>query len=31
LKLAYTSFMVALISGVLSFMAVFIWILQRAG
>ena len=31
LKLAYTSFMVALISGVLSFMGVFIWILQRAG
>jgi len=31
LKLAYTSFMVALILGVLSFMGVFIWILQRAG
>lgn len=31
LKLAYTSFMVALILGVLSFMGVFVWILQRAG
>lgn len=31
LKLAYTSFMVALISGVLSFMGVFVWVLQQAG
>ena len=31
LKLAYTSFMFALILGVLSFMGVFVWILQRAG
>jgi hypothetical protein len=31
LKLAYTSFMFALILGVLSFMAVFVWILQQAG
>ncbi len=31
LKLAYTSFMFALILGVLSFMGVFVWILQQAG
>jgi len=31
LKVAYTSFMVALILGVLSFMIVFFWILQQAG
>ena len=31
LKLAYTSFMFALILGVLSFMGVFFWILQQAG
>ena len=31
LKWAYTSFMAALVIGVLSFMAVFVWILQQAG
>ncbi|MGD8346887.1 MAG: DUF5706 domain-containing protein [Lysobacterales bacterium] len=31
LKIAYTAFMAALILGVLSFISVFIWILQRAG
>ena len=31
LQVAYTSFMIALILGVFSFMAVFFWILQQAG
>lgn len=31
LKIAYTTFMVALVAGVLSFISVFIWILQQAG
>ena len=31
LKIAYNAFMVALTLGVLSFIAVFIWILQQAG
>ena len=31
LQVAYTSFMIALILGVFSFMAVFVWVLQRAG
>lgn len=31
LQVAYTAFMVALILGVLSFIGVFIWILQQAG
>ena len=31
LKIAYTAFMAALVLGVLSFISVFIWILQRAG
>jgi hypothetical protein len=31
LKVAYTSFMLALILGVMSFIGVFLWILQRAG
>lgn len=31
LKIAYTSFMFALVFGVLSFIAVFVWILQQAG
>jgi len=31
LKIAYTAFMAALILGVLSFISVFIWILQQAG
>ena len=30
LQVAYTAFMVALVSGVLSFVAVFIWVLQNA-
>jgi hypothetical protein len=30
LQIAYTAFMVALVSGVLSFVAVFIWVLQNA-
>ena len=30
LKIAYNAFMVALIAGVLSFIAVFVWILQQA-
>ena len=31
LKVAYTAFMVALVAGVLSFIAVFVWILQNTG
>ena len=31
LKIAYTAFMLALILGVLSFIGVFVWILQQAG
>ena len=31
LKIAYNAFMVALVAGVLSFIAVFVWILQQAG
>ena len=31
LKVAYTAFMLALILGVLSFIGVFVWILQQAG
>lgn len=31
LQVAYTSFMIALILGVFSFLAVFVWILQQAG
>ena len=30
LKIAYSAFMVALVMGVLSFIAVFVWILQQA-
>ncbi len=30
LQIAYTSFMVALVLGVLSFIGVFVWILARA-
>jgi hypothetical protein len=31
LKIAYNAFMAALVAGVLSFIAVFVWILQQAG
>jgi len=31
LQVAYTAFMVALISGVLSFIAMFLWVTQRLG
>ena len=31
LKIAYTAFMLALVLGVLSFIGVFVWILQQAG
>ena len=31
LKIAYNAFMVALVAGVLSFIGVFVWILQHAG
>jgi hypothetical protein len=31
LKIAYNAFMAALVAGVLSFIGVFIWILQQAG
>ena len=31
LQVAYTCFMLALVLGVVSFIGVFIWILQRAG
>ena len=30
LQVAYTAFMLALVTGVLSFIAVFIWVLQQA-